>query len=96
VLVSRYDHCLVDLLWRWRRGELMCDIGVVISNHTELANEAVRSGVEFAHVPVTPETRPAAEAQMFDLLGGALAPRRSRARPRSAHGRVRLGPDAQP
>jgi formyltetrahydrofolate deformylase len=70
VLVSSYDHCLVDLLWRWRRGELACDIGVVISNHVDLANEAVRSGVEFAHVPVTPETKPAAETQMLELLGG--------------------------
>jgi formyltetrahydrofolate deformylase len=70
VLVSRHDHCLVDLLWRWRRGELACDVGIVISNHDDLADEAARSGVEFVHVPVTPETKPAAEAQMLELLAG--------------------------
>jgi formyltetrahydrofolate deformylase len=70
VLVSRYDHCLVDLLWRWRRGELACDMGVVISNHVDLANEAIRSGVEFVHVPVTPETKADAEARMLEALAG--------------------------
>jgi formyltetrahydrofolate deformylase len=70
VLVSRYDHCLVDLLWRWRRGELLGDIGLVVSNHDDLEGEAVRAGVEFACVTVTPETKPAAEQQILDLLAG--------------------------
>jgi formyltetrahydrofolate deformylase len=70
VLVSKYDHCLVDLLWRWRRGELACEMGVVISNHVDLANEAIRSGVEFAHVPVTGETKPEAEERMLEVLAG--------------------------
>jgi formyltetrahydrofolate deformylase len=69
VLVSRYDHCLVDLLWRWRRGELLGDIGLVVSNHLDLRDEAERAGVEFAHVPVTVETKAAAEQQMLELLG---------------------------
>jgi formyltetrahydrofolate deformylase len=70
VLVSRYDHCLVDLLWRWRRGELLGDIELVVSNHADLAEEAERAGVEFAHVPTTPENKQAAEARMLDLLAG--------------------------
>jgi formyltetrahydrofolate deformylase len=70
VLVSKYDHCLVDLLWRWRRGELVCEIGVVISNHVDLANEAIRSGVEFVHVPVERETKPEAEERMLEVLEG--------------------------
>jgi formyltetrahydrofolate deformylase len=70
VLVSRYDHCLVDLLWRWRRGELACDIGVVVSNHDDLASEATASGVEFAHVPMSPETKAEAEERMLELLAG--------------------------
>ena len=69
VLVSRYDHCLVDLLWRWRRGELLGDIGLVLSNHPALRDEADRAGVEFACVPVSPETKPDAERQMLELLG---------------------------
>jgi formyltetrahydrofolate deformylase len=68
VLVSRYDHCLVDLLWRWRRGELLGDIELVLSNHGDLAGEAGRAGVEFAHVPVAPESKAAAERRMLDLL----------------------------
>jgi formyltetrahydrofolate deformylase len=70
VFVSRYDHCLVDLLWRWRRGELACELGAVISNHSDLSDEAKRAGVEFVHVSVTPETKPAAEEQILALLGG--------------------------
>jgi formyltetrahydrofolate deformylase len=70
VLVSRYDHCLVDLLWRWRRGELLGDIGLVVSNHEDLRDEAERAGVEFAYVPVTADTKPQAEQRMFDLLDG--------------------------
>jgi formyltetrahydrofolate deformylase len=70
VLVSRYDHCLVDLLWRWRRGELLGDIELVVSNHPDLAGEAERAGVEFAHVPVTPDSKPQAEEQMIELLAG--------------------------
>jgi formyltetrahydrofolate deformylase len=70
VLVSRYDHCLVDLLWRWRRGELLGDIGLVVSNHEDLRDEAERAGVEFAHVPVTPESKSQAERRMLDVLHG--------------------------
>jgi formyltetrahydrofolate deformylase len=70
VLVSRYDHCLVDLLWRWRRGELPCEIGVVVSNHPDLADEAARAAVAFEHVPVTPDTKPAAEERVLSVLGG--------------------------
>jgi formyltetrahydrofolate deformylase len=68
VLVSRYDHCLVDLLWRWRRGELLGDIELVVSNHPDLRDEADRAGVSFAHVPVTAETKPDAERQMLELM----------------------------
>jgi formyltetrahydrofolate deformylase len=70
VLVSRYDHCLVDLLWRWRRGELLGDIGLVVSNHADLREDAERAGVSFEHVPVGAETKAAAEQQMLELLGG--------------------------
>ena len=70
ILVSRYDHCLVDLLWRWRRGELYADIPVVISNHTELAPEAEHFGVPFYHVPVERGAKAEAERTMLELLGG--------------------------
>jgi formyltetrahydrofolate deformylase len=72
VLVSRHDHCLAELLWRWRRGELYADIPLVVSNHAEMEAEAARFGVRFEHIAVTPDTKPAAEAALLDLLGGAF------------------------
>lgn len=70
ILVSREDHCLLDLLWRWRSGELDADVGLVLSNHRVAEHDAERFGVPFAHVPVAPETKPEAEAAMLDQLGG--------------------------
>jgi formyltetrahydrofolate deformylase len=72
VLVSRHDHCLAELLWRWRRGELHAEIPVVISNHAELESEAARFGVPFEHVPVTPDTKPDAERRLLELVGGRV------------------------
>jgi formyltetrahydrofolate deformylase len=70
ILVSRYDHCLVDLLWRWRRGELDADVVRVISNHPDLAEEAAGAGVPFDHVPVAKDDRGMAEERMLELLCG--------------------------
>jgi formyltetrahydrofolate deformylase len=70
IMVSRYDHCLLDLLWRWRRGELDLDIGLVVSNHTDLADDVAQFGVRFEHVPVTRETKAEAERRQLELLGG--------------------------
>ena len=70
VLVSRYDHCLAELLWRWRRGELYADIPIVVSNHAELEREAARFDVRFEHVPVPRGEKPAAEARLLELVGG--------------------------
>jgi formyltetrahydrofolate deformylase len=69
ILVSRHDHCLVDLLWRWRRRELDADIAMVISNHPDLESEA--AGIPFHHVPVERDRKSRAEAQMLDLLRGS-------------------------
>jgi formyltetrahydrofolate deformylase len=70
LLVSREDHCLLDLLWRWRSGDLDADVGLVISNHELLASDVEGFGVPFAHVPVTPGAKSHAEAQMLELLAG--------------------------
>jgi formyltetrahydrofolate deformylase len=70
ILVSRRDHCLQDLLWRWRRGELDADVVAVISNHRDLEGEAVAAGVPFHHVPVDPDAKDRAEAAMLALLQG--------------------------
>jgi formyltetrahydrofolate deformylase len=68
LLVSREDHCLLDLLWRWRRGELPAQIVLVASNHEGSREDAERFGVPFAHVPVDPEDKPAAEAALLEEL----------------------------
>ncbi|WP_406033193.1 formyltetrahydrofolate deformylase [Nocardioides sp. NBC_00163] len=70
IMASKYDHCLLDLLWRWRRGELNADIGLVISNHPDLAEEVRSFGVPFVHIPVTKATKPEAEAEQLRLLTG--------------------------
>jgi formyltetrahydrofolate deformylase len=70
ILVSRHDHCLFDLLWRWRRGELDAEIVAVISNHRDLEDETVAAGVAFHHVPVQEGGRERAEAAMLALLEG--------------------------
>jgi formyltetrahydrofolate deformylase len=70
ILVSREDHCLLDLLWRWRGGELEADIGLVLSNHRVVETDVAGFGVPFVHVPVTRETKPQAEQAMLEQLAG--------------------------
>ena len=68
IMVSKHLHCLNDLLFRHSTGALQIDIPVVVSNHPD-AEAMVRSyGLDFAHVPVTPDTKPAAEAELLRLV----------------------------
>jgi formyltetrahydrofolate deformylase len=68
VLVSRYEHCLLDLLWRHRRGELEAEIVLVASNHPDLEERVDRFNIPYHHVPVDPGDKAASEAQLLDLL----------------------------
>ena len=70
VLASKDDHCLLDLLWRNRRGELDMAVSMVISNHPDLADAVRPFGVPFLHVPATKDNRPEAEQRQLDLLRG--------------------------
>lgn len=70
ILVSRHDHCLLELLWRWRRGELDADIVAVISNHDDLRDESLAAGVPYHHVPVVKGRKEQAEAAILELLDG--------------------------
>jgi formyltetrahydrofolate deformylase len=72
ILVSRPDHCLVDLLWRWQRGELAAEIVQVVSNHPDHAAVVDGFGVPFLHVPVEAGGMPAAEARMLEQLRGRV------------------------
>jgi formyltetrahydrofolate deformylase len=70
ILVSRHDHCLMELLWRWRRAELDADVVGVVSNHPDLAGQARAAGVPFHHVPVERDAKEQAERQMIEILSG--------------------------
>ncbi len=70
VMVSRYDHCLLDLLWRARREELDLEVGLVISNHPDLADDVRSFGVPYVHIPATKDIRPEAERRQLELLAG--------------------------
>lgn len=65
---SQYLHCVADLLYRWRTGELDCDIPIIISNHREVELMAAFYGILFVHLPVTAATRADGEAQQLELL----------------------------
>ncbi|MFB9763463.1 formyltetrahydrofolate deformylase [Nocardioides kongjuensis] len=68
VMVSKFDHCLVDLLYRHRTGELPVDIPVIVSNHPDLAPIAAQAGIAFVHLPVTRDTKAQAEADLLALV----------------------------
>jgi formyltetrahydrofolate deformylase len=70
VFASKSDHCLLDLLWRHRRGELPVSVSMVISNHPDTAEEVRTFGVPFFHVPSAGSDKSAAEAEHLRLLGG--------------------------
>lgn len=70
LLVSKHDHCLLELLWRGSRGELPLRIPMVISNHADLRGAVEGFGVRFEHVANTLDTQSAAETHMLELLEG--------------------------
>lgn len=70
ILVSKYDHAMMELLWRWSRGSLPCDIVAVISNHEDLRTDVENFGVPFHVVPVTAAGKAEAEAAITALLAG--------------------------
>ncbi|GAA1648599.1 formyltetrahydrofolate deformylase [Actinoplanes couchii] len=70
IFASKADHCLLDLLWRHRRGELPINISMVISNHATTADEVRSFGIPFFHVPSQGKDKSAAEAQHLQLLTG--------------------------
>jgi formyltetrahydrofolate deformylase len=70
IMVSREDHCLSDLLWRWRSGELGAELVAVASNHAEHAGQVESLGLPFHHVPVEAGGKQEAEARTLELLAG--------------------------
>tara|TARA_R110002020_G_scaffold75315_7_gene191760 strand:+ start:1410 stop:2273 length:864 start_codon:yes stop_codon:yes gene_type:complete len=68
IMVSKFNHCLIDLLERWRNGQLPIVIPAIVSNHRDLEPIAQRYNIPFVHIPVTKETKPQAEADLLALV----------------------------
>ncbi len=73
LLVSRYDHCLMDLLWRWQSGELAVKIPFVISNHPDLKERVEAFGINYHHIAITPEAKLEQEAKILAMLAANKA-----------------------
>jgi len=68
IMVSRLGHCLNDLLFRWKTGSLPVDVAGVVSNHDDFGELAASYRIPFRHIPVTPPTKAAAEAQLLETI----------------------------
>jgi len=68
IMVSKFGHCLNDLLFRWQSGGLQIDIPAIVSNHRDFEPLAKAYGVPFHHIPVTPDTKADAEKQLMELV----------------------------
>lgn len=68
LMVSRFGHCLNDLLYRWKIGALPIDIVGVVSNHFDYQKVVVNHDIPFHHIKVTKENKPQAEKQLLDLV----------------------------
>jgi formyltetrahydrofolate deformylase len=68
IMVSKVDHCLVDLLYRWRNGMLAIEIPAIVANHPDCAEVAERYGIPFHHLPVTPDTKADQETEVLRMV----------------------------
>ena len=68
IMVSKYDHCLDDILYRLRKGEFNMQITAVVSNHTDLRPMVEREGLRFIHLPVTRDTKPRQEQRLMEIV----------------------------
>lgn len=71
IMVSQYDHCLLDLLYRWEAGELPLDIVGIVSNHETCRPIAERHGLPFTHLPVTKENKAEQEERLLEIVASA-------------------------
>jgi len=68
MMVSKFDHCLSDLMYRQAQGELDMEITAIVSNHRDLRPMAEREGIRFVYLPVTKETKAKQEAALMDII----------------------------
>ena len=72
ILVSKLDHCLIDLLWRWKSGELAMDIPCILSNHPDLEGLARMYDIPYHHIPIHKEQRAEDQQKMLEFLNGKV------------------------
>lgn len=68
IWVSKQDHCLLDLLWRWRAKEFIAEIPLIISNHPDLQSIADQFGIDFHYLPISAENKAAQQDRQLELL----------------------------
>ena len=68
IMVSKFGHCLNDLLYRWKTNQLKIELPVIVSNHRDLKDVAVAAGIPFVHIPVTRDTKAEAEARLLEVV----------------------------
>jgi formyltetrahydrofolate deformylase len=68
IMVSKLDHCLEDLLYRRRTGELKMEVSAIVSNHPDMRSIAEQNGIDYHHLPVTADTKSAQEARLLELI----------------------------
>ena len=73
LMVSRFDHCLNDLLFRYRTGALPMQVPAIVSNHMDMSSLADWHKIPYFHVPVTKETKPEAEARLMEVIDDTRA-----------------------
>ena len=74
IMASKLDHCLVDLLYRWRIGELPMIISGIVSNHPRDVYASIDfANIPFYHLPITPDTKPAQEARLLEIIADSKA-----------------------
>ncbi|HWQ69532.1 MAG TPA: formyltetrahydrofolate deformylase [Patescibacteria group bacterium] len=72
IFVSKEDHCLLELLWRWKAGDMAAEIAMVVSNHTDLRRLVEAYGIPFHHIAVTRERQEQAETAQLQLIEGKV------------------------
>ncbi len=68
IMVSKLDHCLEDLLYRRRTGELKMDVSAIVSNHPDMRAIAAQNGIDYHHLPVTADTKASQESRLLELI----------------------------
>ncbi|WP_337287626.1 formyltetrahydrofolate deformylase, partial [Candidatus Methylomirabilis sp.] len=72
IFVSKEDHCLLELLWRWKAGDMAAEIAMVVSNHPDLRGLVEAYGIPFYHIAVTRERQEQTETAQLQLIEGKV------------------------